>query len=48
MELGEAMSTTLETLLTLDELSEHLKVSKSSLYKMTQAGRIPGTKIGKH
>jgi excisionase family DNA binding protein len=42
------MSTSLETLLTLDELSESLKVSKSSLYKMAQAGRIPGTKIGKH
>lgn len=48
MEMGRTMSTSLETLLTLDELSEYLKVSKSSLYKMAQAGRIPGTKIGKH
>ena len=33
-----------ESVLTLDELSEYLKVSKSSLYKLVQAGRIPDNK----
>ena len=42
------MSSTPESLLTLDELSEYLKVSKSSLYKLVQAGKVPGTKVGKH
>ncbi len=45
---GQAMTSISETLLTLDELSEYLKVSKSTLYKLVQAGKVPGTKIGKH
>ena len=45
---GHAMSHISESLLTLDELSEYLKVSKSTLYKLVQAGRVPGSKIGKH
>lgn len=45
---GQTMTSVPETLLTLDELSEYLKVSKSSLYKLVQAGKVPGTKIGKH
>ena len=46
---GEAITTYVtESLLTLDELSEYLKVSKSSLYKLAQAGKVPGNKIGKH
>ena len=42
------MTSITETLLTLDELSKYLQVSKSTLYKLVQAGRVPGTKIGKH
>ncbi len=42
------MTSITETLLTLDELSEYLQVSKSTLYKLVQAGKVPGTKIGKH
>jgi excisionase family DNA binding protein len=34
--------------LTIDELAEYLKVSKSTLYKLAQEGRIPGQKVGKH
>ena len=45
---GQTMTSITETLLTLDELSEYLKVSKSTLYKLVQAGRVPGAKIGKH
>lgn len=34
--------------MTIGELSEYLKISTSSLYKLAQQGRIPGQKIGKH
>lgn len=34
--------------LTIDELAEYLKISKSTLYKLAQEGRIPGQKVGKH
>lgn len=33
--------------MTLDELAIYLKVSKSTLYKLVQEGRIPGQKLGK-
>lgn len=42
------MTSISESLLTLDELSDYLKVSKSTLYKLAQAGKVPGTKVGKH
>ncbi|PCJ11464.1 MAG: DNA-binding protein [Gammaproteobacteria bacterium] len=32
--------------LTLDELAEYLKLSTSNLYRMTQKGEIPASKIG--
>ena len=34
--------------MTIDELSEYLQVSKSSLYKLAQDGKVPGQKVGKH
>jgi excisionase family DNA binding protein len=34
--------------LTIDELAEYLKIPKSTLYKLTQEGKIPGQKIGRH
>ena len=34
--------------LTIDELAEYLQVSKSSLYKLAQDGKVPGQKVGKH
>jgi len=34
--------------MTIGELAEYLQVSKSSLYKLAQSGRIPGQKVGKH
>lgn len=34
--------------MTIEELAEYLKVSKSSLYKLAQQGRVPGQKVGKH
>ncbi len=37
-----------DEVLTIDELATYLKVSKSTLYKLVQEGKIPGQKVGKH
>ena len=37
----------MEQLLTIDELSELLKVKKSTIYHWTCAGFIPHTKVGR-
>jgi excisionase family DNA binding protein len=37
-----------DAVLNIDELSEYLKVAKSTLYKLAQGGSIPGQKVGKH
>lgn len=34
--------------MTIDDLAGYLQVSKSSLYKLAQEGKIPGQKVGKH
>jgi len=34
--------------MTIEELSAYLKVSKSTLYKLAQEGSLPGQKVGKH
>ncbi len=34
--------------LTIDELAEYLKISKSTLYKLAQDGKLPGQKVGRH
>ena len=36
------------SVLTIDELSEYLKISKSTLYKLAQEGSVPCQKVGKH
>ena len=33
---------------TIDDLAGYLQVSKSSLYKLAQVGRVPGQKVGRH
>lgn len=33
--------------MTMDELAEYLKISKSTLYKLAQENKLPGQKIGK-
>lgn len=33
--------------MTIDDLAVYLQLSKSSLYKLVQAGRIPAKKIGR-
>lgn len=37
-----------DEVLTIDELATYLKVSKSTLYKLVQEGKVPGQKVGKH
>lgn len=37
-----------ESVLTIIELAEYLKISKSTLYKLVQEGKIPGQKVGRH
>jgi len=37
----------LDKWLTLEQVSQYLQVSASSIYKMAQAGRIPACKVGK-
>ena len=34
--------------LTIEELSFYLKISKSTLYKLVREGNIPSQKIGRH
>lgn len=35
-------------ILTIDELSKYLRISKSTLYKLVREGRIPSQKVGRH
>lgn len=37
-----------DQVMTVEELATYLKVSKSTLYKLVQAGKLPGQKVGKH
>ena len=36
-----------DEIMTIDDLAAYLKISKSTLYKLVQAGRLPGQKVGK-
>ncbi len=36
-----------DDIMTIDGLAEYLKISKSTLYKLVQDGKLPGQKIGK-
>jgi len=42
------MSETPGDVLTIDELSEYLKVPKSTLYKLVREGKVPCQKVGRH
>jgi len=37
-----------DVVLTIDELAEYLKLSKSTLYHLARRGDVPGQKIGRH
>ena len=47
-EAGRGVLMKPKDVMTIDELAEYLQVSKSSLYKLAQDGRVPGQKVGKH
>ena len=36
------------TVMTIDELSDYLRISRSTLYKLAQEGRVPCQKVGRH
>jgi excisionase family DNA binding protein len=37
-----------DSVMTIDDLAQYLKLSKSTLYKLCQEGKVPGTKVGRH
>jgi excisionase family DNA binding protein len=39
---------TADRVLTIEELSDYLHISKSTLYKLVKEGKVPGQKIGRH
>ncbi len=36
-----------DEVMTIEELADYLKISKSTLYKLVQDGGMPGQKVGK-
>lgn len=42
------MKERLDDVLTIEELSAYLKISKSTLYKLVREGKVPCRKIGRH
>ena len=41
------MTKKLESIMTIKELAAYLKIPKSTLYKLSQEGQIPGQKVGR-
>ena len=41
------MAESSDKIMTIEELAEYLKVSRSTLYKLLQDGKMPGQKVGK-
>ena len=37
-----------DDILTIAELSDYLRISRSTLYKLAQEGRVPCQKVGRH
>jgi excisionase family DNA binding protein len=37
-----------DTVLTIEDLAVYLELSKSTLYKLCQEGKVPGQKVGRH
>ncbi len=33
---------------TIEELSKYLRISRSTLYKLAQEGKLPAQKVGRH
>ena len=45
--LEEHMAEPSGKIMTIEELAEYLKISRSTLYKLLQDGKLPGQKVGK-
>lgn len=43
-----AMPRNLDDVMTIDELATYLKLSKSTLYKLAQEGKVPRQKVRRH
>ncbi len=41
------MATQPDEIMSIEQLADYLKVSRSTLYKLAQEGRLPGQKVGK-
>jgi excisionase family DNA binding protein len=37
-----------ESIMTIKEIAEYLKIPKSTVYKLAQEGSIPAQKVGRH
>lgn len=37
-----------DAVMTIVELSRHLRISRSTLYNLAQEGKLPGQKVGRH
>ena len=37
-----------DAVLTIADLSKYLKISRSTLYKLAQEGKLPSQKVGRH
>lgn len=37
-----------DTVMTIAELSKYLRISRSTLYKLAQEGKLPAQKVGRH
>ncbi len=37
-----------ESIMTIEEVADYLKIPKSTVYKLAQEGRIPCQKVGRH
>jgi len=48
--LGEVhfMTATQDSVMTIGDLAVYLKISRSTLYKLAQEGKLPGQKVGRH
>ena len=46
--IGVLMATGAGKILTIEDLADYLKISKSTLYKLGQNGGLPGIKVGRH
>ena len=38
----------LSDVMTIEQLCSYLQLSRSTLYKLAQEGKVPGQKVGKH